>query len=79
MHRNVDLLTNVPAARLFDEFLKLFQCGHAESTFDFLREHELFAEMFPATDQELDEDETSLRLPGPRCRTRIVASQKASQ
>ena len=54
--RDCHLLTNVPAARLFDEFLKLFQAGHAESTFDFLREHKLFAEMFPATDQELNDD-----------------------
>ncbi|MDH3747519.1 MAG: polynucleotide adenylyltransferase PcnB [Gammaproteobacteria bacterium] len=58
MHKNVGLLTNVPAARLFDEFMKLFQSGHAEKTFDLLREHGLFAEMFPATDQELNEDDT---------------------
>ena len=58
MHKNVGLLTNVPAARLFDEFLKLFQSGHAEKTFDLLREHGLFAEMFPATEQELNEDDT---------------------
>jgi len=56
--RHVGLLTNVPAARLFDEFLKLFQSGHAEDTFDFLREHKLFAEMFPATDQELNDDKS---------------------
>ena len=54
--RHVGLLKNVPAARLFDEFLKLFQAGSAESTFDFLREHRLFAEMFPETDAELDRD-----------------------
>ena len=53
MHRHAHLLSNVPAARLFDEFLKLFQSGHAERTFDILREHGLFAEMFPATEQEL--------------------------
>ncbi len=57
MHHHAELLTNVPAARLFDEFLKLFQGGHAERTFDLLREHKLFAEMFPATDQELEQDE----------------------
>ena len=38
MRSQADLLTNVPAARLFDEFLKLFQAGHAERTFDMLRE-----------------------------------------
>ncbi len=56
IHHHAHLLTNVPAARLFDEFLKLFQGGHAESTFDLLRGHGLFAEMFPATDQELGRD-----------------------
>jgi poly(A) polymerase len=56
MHKHVDLLSNVPAARLFDEFLKLFQSGFAEKTFDQLREHGLFAQMFPATDKELQED-----------------------
>lgn len=58
IQENVHRLTSVPAARLFDEFLKLFGSGHAEITFDLLREHDLFAEMFPATDQELNEDET---------------------
>lgn len=57
MHHHAHLLSNVPAARLFDEFLKLFQSGHAERTFDLLREHGLFAEMFPATEQELVEDD----------------------
>ena len=56
IHHHAQLLSNVPAARLFDEFLKLFQSGHAERTFDLLREHGLFAEMFPATEQELLED-----------------------
>jgi poly(A) polymerase len=50
------LLANVPAARLFDEFLKLFQSGHAEKTFELLRDHDLFGMLFPATDQELNED-----------------------
>jgi poly(A) polymerase len=52
------LLANVPAARLFDEFLKLFQSGFAERTFDLLREHELFGMLFPATDEELNKDES---------------------
>ena len=56
MQNNVGLLTNVPAARLFDEFLKLFQGGHAERTFELLWEHGLFDEMFPATAQELEQD-----------------------
>jgi poly(A) polymerase len=56
MRKNVGLLTNVPAARLFDEFLKLFQGGHAERTFELLWEHGLFDEMFPATARELEQD-----------------------
>ena len=57
MRNQADLLTNVPAARLFDEFLKLFQAGHAERTFDMLREYGLFAQLFPATDQEIEQDD----------------------
>jgi poly(A) polymerase len=56
------LLANVPAARLFDEFLKLFQAGFAERTFELLRERKLFAELFPATDNELDEDPSFLEF-----------------
>ena len=56
IRKDVKLLANVPAARLFDEFLKMFQAGHANATFDLLREHRLFAQLFPATDQELDQD-----------------------
>jgi poly(A) polymerase len=56
------LLPNVPAARLFDEFLKLFQAGNAERTFDLLHDHGLFREMFPATDQELAENEDFRRF-----------------
>jgi poly(A) polymerase len=56
------LLPNVPAARLFDEFLKLFQAGNAERTFDLLRDHGLFREMFPATDEELRKDQGFMRF-----------------
>ncbi len=62
IHHHATLLSNVPAARLFDEFLKLFQSGHAERTFELLREHGLFAEMFPATEQELARDDDFLRF-----------------
>ena len=54
---NLKYLKNVPAARLFDEFLKLFQAGHAERTFELLWQHGLFDEMFPATSQELEQDQ----------------------
>ena len=60
MRGHAGLLTNVPAARLFDEFLKLFQSGFAERTFDLLREHKLFGELFPATEEELSNSENFL-------------------
>jgi len=58
MAKHVGLLQNVPAARLFDEFLKLFQAGHAEKTFVLLWKHHLFGELFPDTDKELNQDTT---------------------
>jgi len=42
---------------LFDEFLKMFQAGHAESTFAKLREYGLFKMLFPETDKALNKDE----------------------
>jgi poly(A) polymerase len=60
MRGHTGLLTNVPAARLFDEFLKLFQAGFAERTFNLLREHKLFGELFPATEEELAKDDSYL-------------------
>ena len=62
IHHHARLLSNVPAARLFDEFLKLFQSGHAEHTYEQLREHGLFAEMFPATEQALCRDDNFLKF-----------------
>jgi poly(A) polymerase len=58
----VELLANVPAARLFDEFLKLFQAGHAAKTFDLLRKHGLFAQLFPETDAHLDRNDPYARF-----------------
>lgn len=41
------LLKDVPAARLFDEFLKLFQAGFASKSYRALREHAVFRVLFP--------------------------------
>ena len=56
------LLANVPAARLFDEFLKMFQAGNAEKTFALLRKHDLFAQLFRETDDEVDRDDKFLKF-----------------
>lgn len=51
------LLADIPAARLFEEVLKLFLGGQSAETFEMLRQHGLFRYLFPATDTALDDDE----------------------
>nr|WP_260843121.1 polynucleotide adenylyltransferase PcnB [Sedimenticola selenatireducens] len=48
-----DLLQSVPAARLFEEVLKLFMAGVALQTFEKLRHYGLFSELFPETERSL--------------------------
>jgi len=48
------LLAEIPAARLFDEVLKLFMAGHAKDTYHLLREYGLFEPLFPQTEPHLD-------------------------
>jgi len=47
------LLADIAPARLFDEALKLFHGGSALATFELLRQHGLFGQLFPATEREL--------------------------
>ena len=51
------LLHNVPAARLFDEMLKLFHGGCGRASFEMLRRHGLFHCLCPLTDKALDGNE----------------------
>ncbi len=53
-----DCLQEVPSARLFEETLKLFLNGNARSSFELLRQHGLFAALFPQVDALLDTDNT---------------------
>jgi poly(A) polymerase len=48
------LLANIPAARMFEEFNKLFVSGKAVANFTLLREFGLFKYFFPRLDQLLD-------------------------
>jgi len=50
------LLDNMPSARLFDEFLKVFATGHALESYRRLCTHGLFAHLFPATARWLASD-----------------------
>lgn len=56
------LLGEIPAARLFDEFLKLFLAGYASATLDKLIEYKLLQYLFPDTSQCLQRDTTALSL-----------------
>lgn len=53
------LLADMPAARLYEEVLKLFMAGSAVRSFDLLREHDLFRYLFPQTDHALSRDPQS--------------------
>ena len=56
------LLGDIPAARLFDEFLKLFLAGHAAITLDKLLEYRMLHYLFPETAECLHRDATALAL-----------------
>lgn len=56
------LLQGIPAARLFDEVLKLFLGGHALQTFELLRHYDLFEHLFPATEAALAQEENHFPL-----------------
>ena len=51
------LLEGIPAARLYDEALKLFLSGKGVQTFEMLRHFGLFSTLFPQSDQCLDVEE----------------------
>lgn len=57
-----ELLLDVPPARLFDEFNKLFLHGHAVRTFALMREYHLFGMLFPEADLALDRDPAGVAL-----------------
>lgn len=56
IHELAPLLTHIPAARLFEEVLKLFMSGHGLDNFRMLRKFGLFAALFPGTDKSLDKN-----------------------
>jgi poly(A) polymerase len=68
--RLAHLIDGVPPARLFDEFLKLFQSGHALPSYRELRRFGLFEHLFPATAAWLG--------PGDDARGRFIEAALAS-
>ena len=53
IHEYGDLLQQIPAARLFDEMLKLFLSANAHGNFTRLREFNLFQHLFPLSEDLL--------------------------
>ena len=56
------LMANIPAARLFEEFLKMFIAGKAVANFEQLRSYNLFGYFFPAVDQALNNEQDEQRF-----------------
>jgi len=53
IHELGALLHEVPAARLFDEVLKLLMTGYGVETYELLRHYRLFGHLFPETEKWL--------------------------
>jgi len=51
-------LEDVPAARLFEEVLKIFQSGHGVASYKVMRDLDLFGYLFKQTDQLLKQDDS---------------------
>jgi len=51
-----DLLLQIPVARLFEEYIKLFHSGNGLVTFRKLRDYKLFEYLFPQTHEMLNND-----------------------
>jgi len=56
------LLDNIPPARLFDEFGKMFQSGHALASWQQLQKYDLTRHLFPLTHMWLNNDPDGSRL-----------------
>lgn len=50
------LLRDIPAARLYEESLKMLQSGHGLETYHLMREYDLFQQLFPAIAQYFTEE-----------------------
>lgn len=57
--RLASLLHDIPAARLFEESLKLLQAGYGEPTYRLLCEYQLFQPMFPLISRNFTPDSDS--------------------
>ena len=56
------LLESIPAARLFDEILKMFFAGSSLQVFNSLQKYDVFKHLFPETAKELKHNEMANKL-----------------
>lgn len=56
LHELAPLLADIPAARLFEEVVKLFHSGHGLECFEELRYFGLFQQLFPIVEESLGND-----------------------
>ena len=54
IRRLAGLLRDIPAARMFDEILKLLMGGYGQATYRLMDDYGLFAVLFPATAEAID-------------------------
>ena len=54
--RLASLLLDISSARIYEEVLKLFMSGEAVTTYELLRQYELFGKLFPETEAALAEE-----------------------
>ncbi|WP_407676591.1 polynucleotide adenylyltransferase PcnB [Photobacterium obscurum] len=54
-----NLLQDIPAARLFEESLKLLQSGNGLATYKLMREYNLFQQLFPLLSEHFTEEQDS--------------------
>jgi poly(A) polymerase len=56
------LLKDIPAARLYEEVLKLFHSGHAVNSFELLLEFDLLKYLFPEAARSIEQDESIIDM-----------------
>lgn len=62
IHEFGHLLQDIPAARLYEEVLKLFHSGHAVRSFDLLMEFDLLQYLFPLAAESIEQDESVMQV-----------------
>jgi len=68
--RLIRMLSEIPAARLFDEFLKLFMSGHAKSTFLLLCNYDLLRYLTPEAAERIAKE--------PRYKQMVTAAMQST-